>query len=226
MAVQCCICNNKIGIFDNGRSLIPGNDDYQICQSCNENLEKIEVPEKPDTSPTAKHAQNVALSAITNYLIKDDLNPEVRRLLVEEIIHSDFRTRFLNEEQEQRNAQEQQEEAERRFTENVDEILTTTGFNFEGYRITEYHGVFAGNYVVGVGVPASLMAEVADLSGSRSGSIANNIKSAGYSARRDLIKQCIMAGGNAIIGIAYNVYPYGSMLGVTISGTSVTIEKE
>ena len=45
-------------------------------------------------------------------------------------------------------------------------------------------------------------------------------------AKRRLVEQSVLAGGNAIIGVDFDYITFaGNMLGVSANGTSVTIEK-
>lgn len=48
------------------------------------------------------------------------------------------------------------------------ELMITSGFNFEGYKITEYIGFYSGECALGTGFLSSLDAGIADFLGSNS----------------------------------------------------------
>lgn len=105
--------------------------------------------------------------------------------------------------------------------------LLTTGINFEGYRITKYHGIVSGETVLGTGFLSEINASVDDFFGNPSNDFSNKMKSAKNIAINIMVSQSIANGGNATIGINFNYITIGkNMFGVSVNGTSVTIEKE
>lgn len=104
--------------------------------------------------------------------------------------------------------------------------LMTTGNRFEGYRITDYHGVITGESVLGTGFMSSWDASISDMLGEESASFIDKLKQAREHAKKRLIEESIKAGGNAIIAIDIEYTMFSSnMIGVILTGTSVTIEK-
>lgn len=50
----------------------------------------------------------------------------------------------------------------------MEDLIITSGFNFEGYRITKYIGFYSGECALGTGFLSSLEAGIADIFGSNS----------------------------------------------------------
>ena len=106
-------------------------------------------------------------------------------------------------------------------------MLTTTGFNFEGYRIVEYLDVISSEVVLGTGLFSSLSSSFADLTGTRSGSYERKLETGKTEAIRNLERQTREKGGNAIIGIDIDYTTFGAdVLGVVATGTAVVIEHD
>lgn len=102
----------------------------------------------------------------------------------------------------------------------------TTGYNFEGYNITNYIGLVSGEIVIGTGFLSDFKASVADLLGVESKAYSYKLKDAKKAALRDMIVESVKNGGNAVIGISYGYVVFsGNMIGISVNGTSVKIEK-
>ena len=105
--------------------------------------------------------------------------------------------------------------------------MVTTGYNFDGYKITSYLNVISAEVVLGTGIFSSLGSQFADLTGTRSGSYERKLESAKENALNELKKQAEFLGGNAIIGIDIDYTTFTSdILGVVANGTAVVIEPE
>lgn len=104
-------------------------------------------------------------------------------------------------------------------------MLITSGFNFEGYRITHYLGFFSGETALGTGVFSEFFASWADFFGTESNSFADKLEEAKHYAMDSLISKVRAAGGNAIIGldVDYNMF-MSNMIGVIANGTAVCVE--
>ena len=106
-------------------------------------------------------------------------------------------------------------------------MVLTTGYNFDGYKITSYLNVISAEVVLGTGIFSSLGSQFADLTGTRSGSYERKLESAKENALNELKKQAEFLGGNAIIGIDIDYTTFTSdILGVVANGTAVVIEPE
>lgn len=104
--------------------------------------------------------------------------------------------------------------------------MLTTGFNFEGYKITQYLEVISGEVVLGTGFLSELSASVADFLGSGAGMFETKLESAKTAAKEKLVLKSVECGGNAIIGVDFDYITFSNnMIGVIANGTSVRIEK-
>ena len=102
----------------------------------------------------------------------------------------------------------------------------TTGYNFEGYSITNYIGLVSGEIVIGTGFLSDLKASVADLFGVESKAYSYKLKDAKTIVLHEMIAESVKNGGNAVIGISYEYVVFsGNMIGISVNGTSVKIEK-
>ena len=107
-----------------------------------------------------------------------------------------------------------------------DECQLTNGFSFEGYKIDKYCGIISGETVLGTGFLSELSSAVTDTFGVRSGMFGDKMKLAKKYALDDMIKECTKTGGNAIIGINFQVVTFSNnSIGVSVNGTSVKISK-
>lgn len=105
-------------------------------------------------------------------------------------------------------------------------LLITSGFNFEGYTITEYLGVLSGECALGTGFFSSIEASVSDFYGSKSRSYSKKLKSAKETALQQLYVQVKEVGGNAIIGLDIDYTSFtADIMGVIAHGTAVKVSK-
>jgi uncharacterized protein YbjQ (UPF0145 family) len=105
-------------------------------------------------------------------------------------------------------------------------MIQTTTPSVEGHRITAYHGVVVGEAILGANVVRDLFAGITDIIGGRSGAYEKSLQEARDTAMRELSERAVSAGGNAVVGIDLDYEVVGSsMLMVSASGTSVTLEK-
>lgn len=104
--------------------------------------------------------------------------------------------------------------------------MLTTGFSFEGYRITGYLGIVTGETIMGTGCFADLGASVSDLFGTEASGYSEKLRITKQAVLDLMIKDSIDRGGNAVIGISYGFMTFsGNMMGVSVTGTSVKVEK-
>lgn len=102
-------------------------------------------------------------------------------------------------------------------------IITTTG-SIEGKTITAYHGVVAGEAVMGMNFVRDFFAKVTDTFGGRSSAYQKEIKNARAHAFDDVREEAQEMGANAIVGVSVDVEVIGdSMLMVVVSGTAVSV---
>jgi uncharacterized protein YbjQ (UPF0145 family) len=104
-------------------------------------------------------------------------------------------------------------------------ILSTTP-HVEGRRITAYHGIVAGEAILGANIFRDLFAGIRDIVGGRSAAYEKELRRARAIAFEELEEQAREAGANAVVGIDIDyetVGGQGSMLMVSVSGTAVTL---
>lgn len=93
-----------------------------------------------------------------------------------------------------------------------------------GYKIIEYKGLVGGEITLGTGIISAISSEIADFSGGESNTYTKKIESAKKLATNRMIEASVEADGNAIIAIDINVFNK-DIIGVSVNGTSVVIEK-
>lgn len=107
-----------------------------------------------------------------------------------------------------------------------DKILITSGYNFEGYHIVDYLGVYSGECALGTGFLSSLGASFADFLGTKSTLYSGKLKEAKDYAMNQLIEQAKNVNGNAIIGLDIDYTTFSAdIMGVIASGTVVKIQE-
>ena len=105
------------------------------------------------------------------------------------------------------------------------ELMITSGFNFEGYKIVKYYGVYSGECVLGTGFLSGLGASFADFFGTNSKLYSEKLKNAKEFALKQLFEQVKKTGANAIIGLDIDYTSFSSdIMGVITNGTAVKIE--
>jgi len=103
-------------------------------------------------------------------------------------------------------------------------IVTTTG-SVEGKKITAYHGIVAGEAVMGANFIRDFFARVTDVLGGRSGAYQKELRKARELALEEIMEDAQSLGANAIVGVSMDTEVMGeSMLMMVATGTAVTIE--
>ncbi|MBE7636233.1 heavy metal-binding domain-containing protein [Sneathiella sp. P13V-1] len=104
-------------------------------------------------------------------------------------------------------------------------MITSTTGSVEGKRITQYHGIVAGDAVMGANFVRDFFARVTDVVGGRSGAYQKELRKARSLALEDLMEEAAELGANAVVGINLDTEVMGeSMLMVVATGTAVTVE--
>jgi uncharacterized protein YbjQ (UPF0145 family) len=104
-------------------------------------------------------------------------------------------------------------------------MIQTTTPSIEGHRITAYHGIVVGEAILGANIVRDLFAGIRDIVGGRSAAYEASLHEARETALGELAERAKSVGGNAVgIDLDYEVVGQ-SMLMVSASGTSVTIEE-
>ena len=106
-------------------------------------------------------------------------------------------------------------------------MIVTTTPSIEGKRITRYHGVVAGEAILGANLFKDLFAGIRDLVGGRSATYERELQKARDIAITELQRRAQELGANAVVGVDldYEVLGQGNgMLMVSASGTAVVVE--
>lgn len=103
----------------------------------------------------------------------------------------------------------------------------TSGFDFEGARISAYLGFTSAEVVLGMGLFRGIGSDVADIFGTEAQGLGRKLADAKAAAFDRLRRDVLAMGGNAIIGIDLDYTMFGaSLVGVIASGTAVVTEWE
>ena len=104
-------------------------------------------------------------------------------------------------------------------------MIVTTTPTVEGRPIAEYHGLVAGEAILGANIFKDLFAGVRDIVGGRSGAYEKELVRARQIAVAEMTDAAAAMGAAAIVGVDldYETVGQGSMLMVTASGTAVRL---
>lgn len=103
-------------------------------------------------------------------------------------------------------------------------MITTTTGSVDGKAIEIYHGIVAGEAVMGANFVRDFFARVTDVIGGRSGAYQKELKKARTHAMEALIEEAEELGADAVVGISLDTEVLGdSMMMVVASGTAVTL---
>jgi len=221
MVESCLCCGKKIGVFAGGHL------DKTVCDSCFfkfagylETMRNSSTRDDVDN----KYSEIIKIVKDCNFA-EEGYNrivayiDEVRQEKFEHFSEEENVIAAENEKQEKREQIKEQYRQLRR------DIMLTTSSSFEGYDIIEYCAVKSGSVVLGTGFLSELSASLSDLSGSENDRMSNKIEEAKASATNKLIENCIYAGGNAIVGIEYDMMTIGAnMIVVSANGTAVKVK--
>lgn len=108
-------------------------------------------------------------------------------------------------------------------------MLVVTTDNIEGKKIVRYHGVVAGEAILGTNIFKDFFAAIRDIVGGRSASYEQELRKAKDIAMAEMIKQAEELGANAIVGVDLDYEAISSgqsttMMMVSANGTAVNIE--
>lgn len=105
----------------------------------------------------------------------------------------------------------------------------TTGYEFQGYFITEYYDVIFDEMLVGIGMIKSLLSSfdnfASALTGSEATVIVDKLNAAKKELRERVIQEASRLGANALIGIDFESSKLGDIIMVSMTATAVHIEK-
>ena len=102
-------------------------------------------------------------------------------------------------------------------------MIVTTTPSISGKQIKAYHGVIAGEAILGANVVRDLFAGITDILGGRSGAYEEELGKAREIAMRELEERAAQCGANAVVGVDLDYEVINNMLMVSASGTAVTV---
>ena len=105
--------------------------------------------------------------------------------------------------------------------------MRSTTPTIEGKTITQYHGVVAGEAILGANIFKDFFAGIRDIVGGRSATYEKELRKARQVAFEEMEREAAELGANAIVGIDIDYETVGSkggMLMVSVSGTAVTFK--
>jgi uncharacterized protein YbjQ (UPF0145 family) len=105
-------------------------------------------------------------------------------------------------------------------------MIVTTTPTLEGKTILAYHGVVAGEAILGANIFQDFFAGIRDIVGGRSAGYEKSLRQARETAVNEMIQAAQALGANAVIGVdldyeSIGVNNGGNMLMVSASGTAV-----
>lgn len=204
MAKKCCVCGTKMGFFAEG-SCLGENTELNVCETCFNYMNRMHVKIDQEDLTDLKISRDYFGKCIQDKTVLPEALDELRRLFENAAI------------EEKNNIDYHQRKAI---------FKTTTGYNFEGYVITDYKNVVNGEVVLGTGFLSELSGQVNDFFGSSSGTFEGKISKAKNMALDNVIAKALMLGANALIGIDFDIMTLSNnMIAVSTNGTAVVIEK-
>jgi uncharacterized protein YbjQ (UPF0145 family) len=107
-------------------------------------------------------------------------------------------------------------------------MLTTTTFDFQGYRINEYKGLVRGIVVRAPTIAQGIVGGLKNIIGGRIGAYTEMCEQARQQAFDAMLAHALELGANAVVGIRYDaaeVVSRGSATEVLCYGTAVVVAK-
>lgn len=207
---SCNFCGKKMGILENQCSVFDG--DSGVCIECYRKIKSIFKPEI-EKMIKEQYSEEDIVSAIAEKHSVSGNGVNYLKIYINIMFNNDINMTF--------------EERQKLLAEKKSlSLKITTGYTFEGYRITDYKGIVSGETVIGTGFLSEFLSSVDDMFGSESKSFAGKMRQVKEAALTNLKSHAVQVGGNAVIGIDFDYLMFSSnMIGVSANGTAVTIEK-
>lgn len=109
----------------------------------------------------------------------------------------------------------------------MNDIMLTSGFNFEGYEIKEYLGIISGQTALGSNFFKGLAAGVTEISDAESEKLTSKLEQASDLAMEKLKRVALNKGADAIVGLQFNYTQFSNnSVGTIATGTAVTLNKK
>lgn len=203
----CCICGKKMSIIS-GLSIVEfNNKKYEMCGDCTSYRIKLNDSDLENVNKSKKFFENM--------IILGNAHEDALELLKAYVDKADEKIGIYKEKIEEK----------RVYEEHFNSIKLTSGYNFEEYRISEYYDVISSSVVIGTGMVSELSANISDFLGKECEDFSYKMDCAKGAAKNKLVKRVMEIGGNAIIGVDYDIFSIGqNMIAVSANGTAVKIE--
>ncbi|MBE0610603.1 MAG: YbjQ family protein [Dehalococcoidia bacterium] len=103
-------------------------------------------------------------------------------------------------------------------------LIVTTTPTIEGRTIAEYHGIVAGEVILGVNVFKDIAAGFRNIVGGRSGKYEEELRKGRDGAVSEMAEHAAQMGADAVVGVKIDYETVGGqMLMITASGTAVKL---
>ncbi|MBD5534999.1 MAG: YbjQ family protein [Lachnospiraceae bacterium] len=209
MAIICCVCGKKQSGWITDYPLGSELENHRICAECGEKYHKIQ---------NAKTLEDVfeEINYFKEQLAKGGQDEIVNRFF--DLLFKGFETEktFIDA---NTIIAEQRDNA-------ISNIMVTSGYDFEGYKITKYCDFISAEAVFGMGMFKALLASVSSMAGAESEAFNKKIKETKAKSMYDIRKNALELGANAIIGLDIDFSTIASdMVVIIASGTAVIIEE-
>lgn len=221
MAIICSICGKKQSGFIADFPLSKDNVRDRICSSCEERKHICERAATVDVDQYQSEKQEFF------HNISPDIRPEIQQEIDSWFAEWDAQYQEQYEiKQEEQRAFKLTLQQKTEWEEKINNFMMTSGFNFEGYKITKYVKVISGETALGTGFLSEISVGFADLFGAESITFARKFEKAKDSSTYRLITKAIELNANALIGVKYD-FPlvYDNIVAVIASATAVVVEK-
>lgn len=220
---RCCICDAKFHFANPPKQLVESNQEMRMCADCADILSAIRF-NHGKTEPHVVRLYDEAVSKLSKSIRRNGVRNEVFELI-------DVNLGFALLASKRRTSEDPAEE--RRA---LASMLITSGFNFEGYRITKYSGYISGDDVVQVDRGLDFLISRGTDTGS---ALSDALVKIRRNALRELKKAAYDLGCNAVIGVDFDYITLdpqtANIMGgttympyvfcVTANGNAVVIEK-
>ena len=201
---NCCICGKKLGYFEGVLLTL----DLSMCDKCKEHKNNLNIESENYNEYAALKSIEFLKECLTN-----DTVMEGAKSIIENLIEKSASNDAM------------QIVAEKGILKH-DAMKTTTGYNFEGYKIMDYIAIVSDEIAMGTGFLSELSVSINDVLGTSSETYRGKIAKSKEYVLQGLKEKARLMGANAVIGIDFDVMTVGkNMIVVSANGTAVVIEK-
>lgn len=208
---NCCICGDPAGRFEKLKPIDEAHPELTACGHCSGKWAAL-------ANPGDAYEYGVASRYFEGRLSR--MRPLVQGAVRERL--------SLAQRAQERADEEARREEDARNLVREGKLLMTTGDVLAGYDVVSYHGVHSSDCMMGTGLLSDVEAVVTGITGTENVANMGKVTVARERALERMAMKCVRAGGNAILGIRYDVYTAAGLENafcVGVSGTSVTVVK-